>query len=43
MVWRIVMEIDYVYRSKCESRCLFSCRHLDNISNFLFSKEFRNG
>ena len=22
---------------KCERRCLFSCQHLDNISDFLFS------
>ena len=24
----------YVYGSKCESRCLFSCLHLDRISIF---------
>ena len=28
--------VDYMYGLKCESRCLFSCRHLDNISDFLF-------
>ena len=26
----------YVYGSKYESRCLFSCLDLDRISNFLF-------
>ena len=26
----------YVYGSKCESRCLFPCRDLDRISDFLY-------
>ena len=30
----------YVYGSKCESRCLFSCLHLGRISDFLFSRVF---
>ena len=38
-----VVDIDYVYGLKCESRCLFSCRYLDNISEFLFSRVFCDG
>ena len=41
--WMVVVGIDYVYGSKCESRCLFSCRHLDNISDILFSRVFCDG
>ena len=26
----------FVYGSKCEKRCLFSCLHLDRISDFFF-------
>ena len=30
----------YVYGSKSERRCLFSCQHLDNVSYFLFCRMF---
>ena len=44
LVWWIVLdEIYYEYGLKCESRCLFSCWHLDNISDFLFSSVFCDG
>ena len=39
----VVVEIDYVYGSKCKSKCLFSHRHLDNISDLLFSRVFCDG
>ena len=32
-----------IYRSKCESSCLFSCQHSDSISDFLFSRVFCDG
>ena len=44
LVWQmIVVEIDYEYGSKCAGRCLFSCRHLDNSSDFLLSRMFYDG
>ena len=33
----------YVYRSKCENRCLFSCLHLDRTSDFVFNRVFYDG
>ena len=39
----VVIEIDYVYRSKCKSRYLFSCQYLDYISNALFSRVYFDG
>ena len=30
-------------RSKCEKRCLFSCLHLDRISDFVFRRVFCDG
>ena len=33
----------YLYGSKCESRCLLSCLHLDRISDSLFSRVFCDG
>ena len=35
--------MSYVYGSKCESRCLFSCLHLDRISDFLFIRVICDG
>ena len=35
--------MSYVYGSKCKSRCLFSCQHLDRISDILFSRVFCDG
>ena len=37
--WMVLVNIDHAYESKCESRCLFSCRHFDNISDFLFTRQ----
>ena len=39
----VVVEIDYTYGLKCESRYLFSCRYLDNISDLLLSRVFFMG
>ena len=39
----VFVEIDYVYGSKCKSRCFISCWHLDNISDFLSSWVFLMG
>ena len=35
--------MDYVYGTKCESRCFYSYLHLDRISDFLFSRVFCDG
>ena len=33
----------YVYGSRYERRCLFSCLHLDRICDFLFGRVFSDG
>ena len=49
-VWRflevvvvLVRWMGYLHGSKCESRCLFSCLHLDRISDILFRRVFCDG
>ena len=38
--WTVVVKIDYMHGLKCAGRCLFSCQHFENISDFLFSWVF---
>ena len=39
----LVRWMGYLYGSKCGSRRLFSCLHLDRISDFLFCRVFCDG